>query len=193
MDALELLLGRNSAVRLQEPGPDARALETMFQSAVRAPDHGRLHPWRFVVIEGAERERFGEAMAQLVRARQPDASAEMLNRERSKPLRAPVVVVVAARIQAHDKIPEVEQLLSAGAAAQNIMLAAHALGYGAMWKTGAPAYDPEVKHMLGLEPGDAIVAFLYIGTRAGAGSALPRAEPKDFVTSWRADSSPLPR
>ncbi len=193
MDALELLLERNSAVRLQEPGPDARALDTMFQSAVRAPDHGRLHPWRFIVIAGAERERFGEAMARLLLARQPDAPTEVLDRERSKPLRAPIIVVVAARIQAHAKIPAVEQLLSAGAAAQNIMLAAHALGYGAMWKTGAPAYDPEVKRMLGLDRDDAIVGFLYIGTRAAAGPASHRPEAKDFVTSWRADSPPTPR
>ena len=193
MDALELLLGRNSAVRLTDPGPDAQALEKMFQSAVRAPDHGRLQPWRFVVIAGAERERFGEAMAKLLRARQPDTPAEVLNRERSKPLRAPLIVVVAARVHTHDKIPAVEQLLSAGAAAQNIMLAAHALGYGAMWKTGPPAYDPEVKRLLGLEPADAIVAFLYIGTRAGAGPALPRPETKDFVTSWCAGSPPIPQ
>jgi nitroreductase len=112
----------------------------------------------------------------------------MLNRERSKPLRAPVIVVVVARVRPHDKIPEVEQLLSAGAAAQNIMLAAHALGYGAMWKTGAPAYDAKVKQALGLEAADSIAGFIYLGTRAGGTSPLPHPEPDDFVKIWRGEA-----
>lgn len=185
MDALELLLGRDSAVRLQEPGPDNEALDAIFQSALRAPDHGRLRPWRFVVIPRDKRARFGEVLAESLRSRQPHATPEMLARECQKALRAPVIVVVAARTQASDKIPEVEQIISAGAAAQNIMLAAHAQGYGAMWRTGEPAYDPAVKQALGLEPTDAIIGFLYIGTRAGGSSPLPRPVAEEFVTTWR--------
>ena len=192
MDALELLLDRNSAVRLRDPGPDEQALRVMFRSALRAPDHGRLHPWRFIVISGPGRERFGETMARLLLERQPDAAPETLARERSKPLRAPVIVVVAARVRPHDKIPEVEQLLSAGAAAQNIMLAAHALGYGAMWKTGPPAYDARVKRALGLAAADSIVGFLYIGTRAGSAPALPKSEPDEFVTHWSGERGSPP-
>lgn len=184
MDALELLHTRESAVRLQEPAPGESALAAIFQSAIRAPDHGRLRPWRFVVMRGNARERFGDVMAASLKSRRPDATPEMLSRERAKALRAPLIVAVAARVQTGAKIPEIEQILSAGAAAQNIMLAAHALGYGAMWKTGEPAYDSSVKEALGLQATDAIVGFLYLGTRVGGPVPCVRPVPQDFVTEW---------
>lgn len=184
MDALELLLGRDSALKLQEPGPGDDALDVIIRSALRAPDHGRLRPWRFIVIRQDKRERFGELLAESLRLRRPDATPEMLERERQKAFSAPVIVVVAARARPNDKIPEVEQLLSAGAAAQNIMLAAHALGYGAMWRTGQPAYDATVKQGLGLAPADSIIAFIRIGTRVGGSSPLARPRPEDFVAIW---------
>jgi nitroreductase len=187
MDALELLHTRESAVRLQDPAPSESALDAIFKSAARAPDHGRLRPWRFVVIRGDARGRFGELMAASLKARRADATPEMLARERDKTLRAPLIVVVAARVQAGAKIPVIEQVLSAGAAAQNIMLAAHALGYGAMWKTGEPAYDPQVKEALGLQATDAIVGFLYLGTRAGGSAPGVRPAPHEFVTEWRGE------
>jgi nitroreductase len=183
MDALELLHTRQSAGKLQDPGPDDMELAEIFRSAVSAPDHGRLRPWRFVVIREEARERFGELMAATLRSRRPDTTPEMLDRERGKPLRAPLIVVVAARVQA-GKIPEIEQVLAVGAAAQNIMLAAHALGFGAMWRTGDPAYDATLKTALGLEPTDAIVGFIYLGTHAGSPPASVRPVPEHFVTEW---------
>ena len=185
MDALELLLSRDSALRLAAPGPDQAALEKILQSAVRAPDHGRLRPWRFVVIPEEARSRFGEVLAASLKRREPDAGPESLARERQKALRAPVIVVVAARLKASEKIPDVEQIISAGAAAQNIMLAVHALGFGAMWRTGPPAYDPALKEALGLAANDAIVGFLYIGTRVGGSAPVLRPVPEKFVTVWR--------
>ena len=113
MDALELLVGRESAMKLASPGPDQEALEKMFESALLAPDHGRLRPWRFVVVPEEKRERFGDLMADCLRRAQPDAPDDMLQRERDKALRAPVIVVAAAAIQRGHKIPEVEQLVSA--------------------------------------------------------------------------------
>jgi nitroreductase len=185
MEALDLLLGRDSAVRLSDPGPREDELAIIFESAVRAPDHGRLRPWRFVIISGDKRERFGELLAASLKARQPDAPAEQLQREREKAQRAPIIVAVAAHLVHPHKIPEQEQLLAAGAAAQNIMLAAHAQGYGAMWKTGEAAYDPAVKQALGLDPADEIVGFLYLGTRVGGASPLPRPAVKEFVSVWQ--------
>jgi nitroreductase len=185
MDALEMLLSRDSALKLTDPGPDPASLGAMLQSAVRAPDHGRLRPWHFVVVPTDRRERFGELMANSLRRREPDASAEMLQRERDKALRAPVIVVAAARLRKEHKIPVIEQLASAVAAAQNIMLAAHAQGFGAMWKTGAPAYDAGVKQALGLQPDDEIVGFLYIGTRVGAASPAARPAAQDHVSTWQ--------
>lgn len=184
MHALELLLGRDSAIRLADPAPTKADLDVIFECAVRAPDHGRLRPWHFVVIPTEKRERFGEILARSMQRRQPDASPEMLRRERDKAMRAPIIVVVAACIQKGHKIPEVEQLASSAAAAQNIMLAAHAQGYGAMWKTGAPAYDADVKHDLGLSADDEIIGFLYLGTRVGGPSPLPRPVAREHVVTW---------
>ena len=185
MEAVELLLSRDSAVKLQDPGPSEEALDLIFKSALRAPDHGRLRPWRFVVIRSQQRERFGKVMAELLRARQPDATVQMLNRESQKALRAPIIIVTAARTTP-GKVPDVEQILSAGAAAQNIMLAAHALGYGAMWRTGPAAYDVKVKLALGLEPTDSITGFIYIGTRAD-GTQPPAKRPvsAELVSDWQ--------
>ncbi|MDR3535656.1 MAG: nitroreductase family protein [Acetobacteraceae bacterium] len=184
MDALECLLGRTSAPLLMAPGPNRTELDTMLQAAVRAPDHGRLRPWRFVIIPEEQRTRFGVVLATSLHRREPDASPEALQRESAKALRAPVIVVVAAHVAREHKIPAVEQLAATAAAAANIMLAAHAQGYGAVWKTGAPAYDPGVRVALGLEPEDEILGFLYLGTRTGAASPLPRPPASDFTSVW---------
>jgi nitroreductase len=184
MEALDLMLSRESALKLESPGPTAGELDQIFESAVRAPDHGRLRPWHFVVINEGQRAAFGEVMADAMRRRNPSVSDTEMQRERDKAFRAPVIVVVAAKVRKGNKIPEIEQIASASAAAQTIMLAAPALGYGAVWKTGAPAYDPTVKTALGLEADNDIIGFLYIGTQAGGSSPIPRPEAKDFVTTW---------
>jgi nitroreductase len=138
-----------------------------------------------VVVREAERARFGELLAAHLQRTQPEVSAQAVERERDKALRAPLIIVVAARVNpAITKIPEIEQTLSAGAAAQNIMLAALALGFNTMWKTGGAAYDAAVKQALGLEPTDAIVGFLYIGTETPP-VALPAAgEWRDLVREF---------
>ncbi len=184
MEALDLMLSRESALRLEAPGPSSEDLDKIFASAVRAPDHGRLRPWHFVVINEAQRSGFGELLADSLRRREPEASEGALQREREKAFRSPVIVVVAAKVRRGDKIPEIEQIASAAAAAQTIMLAAPALGFGAVWKTGNPAYDPAVKMALGLAAEDDIIGFLYLGTRVGGASPVPRPLAKDFVTTW---------
>lgn len=184
MDAMELLTRRYSATRLAEPGPDKNQLDAILSAALRAPDHGRLRPWRFIVIQGERRGAFGELLASTMKAREPNVSDAELAREREKAYRAPIVVVAAAHLQHGHKIPEVEQLLAGGAAAENVMLAAQAMGFGAMWKTGAPAYDPAVKRALGLEAEDAIVAFLYLGTAVGEPSPAARPTLDAHVTVW---------
>ena len=168
MQAIDALLQRRSARALTEPAPDAGALQLIFSSAVRAPDHGRLRPWRFVVVRGGARERLGELFAAHLQRAQPQLGAEALQRERLKALRAPLIVVVAAQCNPAVKIPVIEQTLSAGAAAHAMMLAAFALGFNAMWKTGGPAYDQTVKQALGFASTDAIVGFYFqqlIGVR----------------------------
>jgi nitroreductase len=190
MDAVEALVTRRSANRLTEPPPPAELVDLVLHGALRAPDHGRLTPWKFVLISGEARRRFGDVLAESLARRQPDASAASLEREREKALRAPLVMVVAARVNPqHPKIPEIEQVMSAAAAAENIMLGFHARGFGVMWRTGEPAYDRGVKAALGLMPTDHIVGFLYIGTALGhtPSSDLALA---DFVETWSGPASP---
>lgn len=190
MDALDLLLNRESALKLESPGPDQAALDRIFQAAVRSPDHGRLRPWRFVVIPEDRRAAFGDIMADSLIRKEPDASQDALRRERDKAMRAPVIVVVAAHPLKGHKIPEFEQIISAATAAQTIILAANAQGFGAMWKTGGPAYDPEVKRALGLAIDDQIIGFLYLGTRTGGSMAAARPKASDYVSVWQGDDKP---
>ena len=138
MDALEAVLTRHSVppAFLAEPAPDDATLERILAAGASAPDHGRLRPWRFIVIRGPARARLGEVFAEALVRRQPDAPAPALEQERARPLRAPLLIVVGARLEPqHPKIPEIEQILSTAAAAQSILIAAHALGYGAKWLT----------------------------------------------------------
>jgi nitroreductase len=184
MDAIELLLTRASNGKLGEPAPDAETLDMLMRAAARAPDHGTLRPWRIQIVRGAARERLGLVLRNALLRRKPDAGAEELDKEQKRPLRAPLLLIVSVRIAAHPKVPEVEQILSVGAAAQNILLMLHAQGYAGMWRTGAPAYDPHVKDALGLLRSDAIVGFIYAGTPTTTPPQIPRAAPADFMTEW---------
>ena len=157
----------------------------MFASAARAPDHGKLRPWRFVVIDSAARGAFGDVLAAHLQRTHPALSAETVQRERLKAFRAPMIVVVAAHTTAGVKIPLIEQLLSAAAAAAAMLLAAAALGFNGMWKTGAAAYDDTVKSALGLGAADVIVGFLYLGSEAPAAEPAPPREWRDLVQHWR--------
>lgn len=194
MDALEALHTRESAAMLGDPAPGPDQLAALLKAAAHAPDHGLMRPWRFLVVRGDARARLGEAMATAAQARDPGLTAEALERERAKPLRAPLLVVVAASPRERRGVPEIEQLLAAAAAAGNIMLASHALGFGAMWRTGDAAYDAHVKAALGLEPGDAIVGFLYLGTPVPRPGVPPRPRPPSLAYEWSGPGalSPLP-
>lgn len=183
LDALEVLQTRNSAPRLTGSVP-GDALNEMLKAGLRAPDHAQLRPWRIVVVEGEGRDRLGALFARAKLTSNPDESAEALAKLRGKPMRAPVIIVVAARITEHPKVPEIEQVLSAGAVAQNILNAAHALGYGAMWRTGSMAFDPVVREGLGFDDNHRIVGFLYVGEVDGRRKVLPELNPDDFVTRW---------
>lgn len=165
METLAAIASRASATKLVEPAPTADDLDIILRAATRAPDHGRLSPWRFLVFEGDARQVLGQALARSLSRRDASADAIIQEREAAKVMRAPLIVAVAAAVQP-GKIPEQEQVLAVGAGVQNMILAAHALGYGTMWKTGAPAYDTELKAELGFAATDHIVAFLYLGTTA---------------------------
>lgn len=171
MDVRTALLTRASPGKLAEPAPDAAQLTQLLEAAVRAPDHGRLAPWRFVVLRGAAREVLADAMERDLLARKPEAKAEERTAERNKPLRSPLLVVVAAAVREHPKVPAIEQITATAAAVQNLWTQAQALGFGMMWKTGPAAYSPRVKAALGFATEDTIVGILHLGTPAVAGTA----------------------
>lgn len=168
IDVFDAIHDRRSCSRLLAPAPSAGDLRRIVEAAVAAPDHGRLRPWRFVALTGAAKDAFGDVLAEAyvrrVRAEGGEPDAGTLAKERTKLERAPMVLVVGAVRRETTKVPWTEQYAAAVAAAQNALLAATALGYGSMWRTGDPAYDDHVKAALGLGPDDAVVAFLYLGT-----------------------------
>ncbi|AKH70182.1 nitroreductase [Spongiibacter sp. IMCC21906] len=184
MDAIELLLRRNSSAKLTEPAPTEEALQTMLAAASRAPDHGWIRPWRFLSVRGDARLQLGELFAAAAEKRDPELTEEALAKFRKQPLRAPLILVVYAQISAHPKVPEIEQKLTVGCAAQGLLLAAEALGYAGIWRTGVNAYDQTVKTGLGLSADDAIIGFIYLGTRDGGSKLLPELKLEEYLTAW---------
>jgi nitroreductase len=184
MDAIELLKTRASNGKLTEPAPDADTLRLALEAVAHAPDHAALRPWRVRFIRGAARERFGELMAAAARRENPNASQDELDKTRSKALRAPLLIIVGAVVRDHPKVPALEQVLAAGAAAHAILLTLHARGYAAIWRTGTPAYDTEVKRAFGLRPKDALVGIIYAGTAKTSAPPLTRSAPEEFAEEW---------
>ncbi|MCO7246630.1 nitroreductase family protein [Halomonas sp. Mc5H-6] len=185
MDALTLLHERSSMGKLNEPSPNAEQLGAIYQAALRAPDHKELRPWRFIEFSGEGRERLGELFAEAEFQEDPHAGDSVLDSARKKPLRAPMIIAVIAKVTPDiAKVPKMEQVISAGCAAHGILLAAHALGLGAMWRSGKYAFDPVVRKGLGLEDDDEVVAFVYLGTPAGRHKPLPEHRADDFVERW---------
>jgi nitroreductase len=165
MDLFTAIDSRSSAARLTQPGPTPEHLARMLDAARHAPDHGRMRPWNLVVLEEGSKEKFAAAAAEAKRRRLPSMNDEQLGAERDKIMRSPTIIVVGCTVRDNPKVPEIEQVIAVGAAAQNLFLAAHDLGYGVMWKTGAAAYDPDVKAVVGLQARDHIVAIIHLGTR----------------------------
>jgi len=188
---IDMLLSRASVSprMLGDPGPTDAQLDLIFDTALRAPDHGNLKPARFILIRGEARQRFGELAVRALHQREPDPPEALIEKFRSWPRTVPVIIAVAATVRAGHKIPEIEQILSAGAAAMNILNAAHALGFAAMWVTGPNAYDPVVLRALGLGESDKLVGYVGIGTPITAARPAPRKlDRQTFVSEW---SSPL--
>lgn len=167
------------------PGPSDAEIDLMLKAGARAADHGRLRPWRFVVVRGEARAKLGDVFAAARALRDPEANAAEIEKERAKPLRSPVVLAVGARVlREHASVRPIDQTLAAGAAAQNILLAAFALGYGAMWLTGTNCYDPKVKAALGFNADDDMVGYLYIGTVAEIPPPLPVEDLAELKVEW---------
>lgn len=183
-DILTAILNRVSSPRLTTPAPTPEQLDTLLRCALRAPDHGRLQPWHFTVVQGDGLRRLGEVF---LAAKQHDG-VPLDERARDKllgmPLRAPMIIIVSARIQPHPKVPAIDQVLAAGAATHNLQLAARAMGYGVMWRTGEMAQHAHVKSELGLASDDEIVGFLYVGTASQEDRPVGAVDTTQCVTHW---------
>lgn len=185
---LDLLSRRRSVgpMLLEAPAPEGEALDRLLTIASRVPDHGRLAPWRFIVIRGAARERLGAMIAAWAKADDPDVDEKRLEQERNRLSRAPLVVAVVSRAAAHPKIPEWEQTLSAGAVCMNLSVAANAMGYSTSWLTEWIGYDRRVLDALGLDVHERIAGFIYIGTAREAPAERARPSLADIVTTLEA-------
>lgn len=184
--ALQTLLTRRSvpALKLREPGPSAEQIEAAIAAALRAPDHNNLKPWRCVLIRGAARQRLSELLHTRMREREPATPPQKLEKVRNNPLAAPLVIAISARVRAADKVPELEQLLSCGAATMNMQNAFQAQGFASIWLTGGNAYDPQVAQALNFPPDERCLGFLYVGSAAPPDSLALSVRPSDFMREW---------
>ncbi len=192
METIELLRTRRSVLarNLGEPGPGPEELELILETGLRVPDHGKIGPWRIQVIGKEGQAALGDLCAERFAAEHGErANPKMVEFERGRLQRAPVLLAVTAHLQVPHKIPEMEQRLSGGALCMNILNAAHALGYGAQWLTEWPAFDSEVKRMLGHDPSTDIIGFIYVGTPTQVPSRRDRPAPETVISEWNGPSA----
>lgn len=183
-NAVELLKTRRSPriPDLVEPGPNGEELTTILTIASRVPDHGKLAPWRFIVLDKETRAKLAPAMQANFRKDHPEATPDQIEKESARFANSPLIIGVVSRAAKHFKIPEWEQVLSAGAACMNLINAAHALGYGANWITGWTAYDRSCLDLLGVKPEEKVAGYIHIGTPAAALEDRPRPSLSEIVT-----------
>ena len=180
---LALITSRQSIGQLVEPAPSAKELEQAIAAALTAPDHHRLHPWRFVVVRGDKRAPFGEAVSHAL-AQDGEMDPVQLERLKHHPLRAPMILICIMRYQPHAKVPHYEQVLSCGAAIQNLLLVLQAQGYSTIWRSGAAAESASLKRALNCTATDELAGFVYIGTAAKEIAPRHDLNVSDFLTDW---------
>jgi nitroreductase len=167
MTVIETIRRRRSIGKMTEQRPTHEQIEQILEAATHAPNHHLVQPWKFFVLAGTARNELGSLLAESLATQMQETTSQkaeaVLNNERKKPLRAPVVIVVAAEYPQQPKVVEIENVAATAAAVENMLLAAEELGLACMWRTGDAAYDPKVKQWLGLSEKDHILAFVYIG------------------------------
>lgn len=176
--------------QLGEPGPDAAQTEALLRAALRVPDHGKLAPWRLLCVRGAARGVLGEQFAAIHARVDPQVAPAVLAKDRGRFDHAPLIVVVIAQLTAGHKVPEQEQLLSAGCVAYNLLLGAQALGFGAQWLTGWAAYDRDVAAVLGLADHEHVIGFVHIGSAKDAAPERTRPALADKLGEWTGPVAP---
>ena len=181
MNPIELLQSRKSHNKLVAPAPSRKQVEQMLTAALRAPDHAQLQPWRYRIFQGDALVELGDQFLRASLMREPDLGMVKQDRIKAKPLRAPMVIVASVVITEHSKVPKTEQILSAGASAQNLIMAAHFQDIGAIWRTGNLTFNRDLMDMLGLKKNEEIVGFIYLGKEEGVKKPVPVIDQSDFV------------
>jgi nitroreductase len=183
-EAIDLLKKRRSPriPDLAEPAPSDSEVETLLTVASRVPDHGKLTPWRFLVLRKEGRAPLAEALSRCFKADHPEATSDQIEKEWARFANSPLIIGVISRAGPHAKIPEWEQILSAGAACMNLVTAAHALGYGANWVTGWAAYDRSCLDLLGVARNERVAGWVHIGKPTAPLDDRPRPKLDDIVT-----------
>jgi nitroreductase len=183
---LDVLNARRSVPsrQLGEPGPDPVTLRHLIEAALRVPDHGKLEPFRIRILQGDAKQAFGRELARMAVEANPDLSEAKREKEQRRYEHAPLVLVVSARIDGDSKVPELEQNLTAGCVAYNLLLGAQALGFGAQWLTGWAAYDRDVAKLLGMKKHEHVIGFIHIGTPSMDAPERDRPSYDDIVSAW---------
>ena len=184
METLEAIQTRNSVPLLIDPAPTSEEMSEVYKGALRAPDHARLRPWKFIEVRGDSRDKLAKIFIDTATALNSDLSENEISKLQKAPHRAPMIIILAANIKEHPIVPEIEQIISLGAAAQNILLGIHEIGYSAVWRTGNMAFNPEITKFLGLEENFKIIGYLYVGTSTGKEKPIRDLEIKDFLEVW---------
>ena len=184
METLKAIQSRNSIPFLEEPAPNSEQMLEIYKGALRAPDHANLRPWKFIEVRGEARNRLGETFLKTAINLGEDLSSEQEDKLKISPLRAPMLIILAANIKDHPKVPKIEQIISLGAAAQNILLGLHELGFAAVWRTGKMAFNSEITSQLGLDDNFEVIGYLYIGTSSGKEKPIPEHKIEEFVEVW---------
>ena len=184
METLKAIHTRTSSNNLIEPAPTKEEMDLVYKAALRAPDHAWLRPWRFIQVTGESRHVLSDAFLKTAEKLKGQISQELKEKYKTSPFRAPMVVVLISEITEHPKVPSIEQILSVGAAAQNILLALHDMGYGAIWRTGSMAFNEFISASLKLKETSEVVGYLYIGSVVGEQKKIPDLSIEDFVIIW---------
>ncbi len=188
LSSTEALLATRRSAKPRDmvaPGPDAAQLRQILEAAMRVPDHGKLNPWRFVIVEADRREAFADLLKDAYRAEKPDAGRTELEAMEQFARQAPVMVAVLSTPTQNSKIPVWEQELSAGAACMNLLVATHALGFTGCWLTGWPSYNGQVLESLGGSPNDKVAGFLFLGSPSRPLEERPRPAYEAVVSTWK--------
>ncbi len=185
MEAIEKILSRNSISKLGAPHPNSEEMDLVYRAAFRAPDHAWLRPSEFIEITGKGLEQLSNIFVQYAKDNFEDINEQKLMKYKKAPYRAPMIIVLISSIKKHDTVPDIEQVLSTAAAAQNILLALHTLDYGAMWRTGAFALNDKIGKYFNLNENQKILGYLYVGKPTIEPKNIPEIDIEKYITRWK--------